>query len=93
MWATWLIATLGATVGALILVVGLAFGGWPVLIAFGVFAAVAAVMLAGAAWRRSGEYVERGDEGEASTAPPSRDARSTQAQPRSGGAPASGEGS
>jgi hypothetical protein len=92
MWGTWFITTLGATLGVVLLIAGFAFGGWPVLIALGIFAAVGAVMLAGAAWRRSGEYVERGDKGETSTKPPSGDARSSQGQPRSGGAPASGEG-
>lgn len=92
MWGTWLIATLGATLGAMLLVVGFAFGGWPVLVAFGIFAIVGAIMLAGAAWRRSGEYVERADEGQSPAAPDSGDRRGPRGRPRSGGAPASGEG-
>lgn len=93
MWGTWLIATLGATVGAVLLVVAFAFGGWAVLVAFGIFAVVGAIMLGGAAWRRSGEYVEHADGRQSPAARDSRDPQSSRGRPRSGGAPASGEGS
>jgi hypothetical protein len=94
MWGSWFIATLGATVGLALLVIGFAFGGWPVLVALGIFAIVGVAMLAGASWRRSGEYVERGDEAEASSerADHGTPSSQTEARPRSGGAPASGEG-
>lgn len=93
MWGTWTIATLGGTLGLMLLIVGLAFGGWPVLIAAAIFIVVGGALLAAAALRRSREYVGHGDE---SGAPPTADRGDTQAShgvPRSGGAPASGEGS
>lgn len=89
MWGTWFMATLGATVGVALLIVGLAFGGWPVLVAFAIFAIVGAAMVAAAAWRRSGEYVEHADEGRTSPEP---GGTHDSGRPRSGGAPASGEG-
>jgi hypothetical protein len=92
MWGTWLIATLSGTVGVVLIVFAFAFGGWPVLVALGVAAMIGAVLLASAGWRRGGEYVERADESEAPSAPQSDPARSATGRPRSGGAPASGEG-
>lgn len=93
MWGTWLIVTLGATIGVALLIVGLAFGGFPVLLAFAIFAGIGAALLAGASWRRSRAYVDHGDE---AGAPPTAEREGTHAphgRPRSGGAPASGEGS
>ena len=92
MWGSWFTITLGITVGAVLGIVALAFGGWAVLIALGIFAVVGMILLAGAAWRRSGEYVEHGDEAEAPQA--SQGPREAPPGPtRSGGAPVSGEGS
>lgn len=94
MWGIWFMVTLGATAGAVLLIVGLAFGGWPVLVALAIFALVGALLLGGASWRRSGEYVERSDEGEAPTDPEQEGSSDpSRGSPRSGGAPASGEGS
>lgn len=92
-WGIWFMVTLGATAGAVLLVVGLAFGGWPVLVALAIFAVVGAVVLGGASWRRSREYVEGGDEGRSATsAESSGGSDPSRGAPQSGGAPASGEG-
>ncbi|HSI80886.1 MAG TPA: hypothetical protein VK919_09570 [Solirubrobacterales bacterium] len=77
----------------MLLIVGLAFGGWPVLIAAAIFVVVGGALLAAASLRRSREYVEHGDE---ASAPPTAErggAHAAHGVPRSGGAPVSGEGS
>jgi len=87
-----MIITIGGTGGLLLLLVGLAFGGWPVLAALAIFAVIGSLMLAAASWRRSARYVEHSEGGaqgaESGTSEPSR----AGGNPRSGGAPASGEG-
>lgn len=92
-WGTWFIVTFALGAGAVLLVVGLAFGGWPVLIALAVFAAIGAALLVGASFRRSRQYVEGGDATEVPSTDGREDTGAGQGVPRSGGAPASGEGS
>lgn len=82
--------TLGGTIGVLLVVVGLAFGGWPVLIAAAIFVVVGAILLAVASMRRSDQYVEHGEQGQ--SAPGGSSSGHGGGRPRSGGAPASGEG-
>lgn len=91
-WGTWFMVTLGATAGIVLLIVGFAFGGWPVLVALAIFVVVGIALLAGASWQRSGEYVERRDEADAPPAPGREGTPGASGRPRSGGAPASGEG-
>ena len=81
MWGIWTILLVGLTAGLLAVLIGLVAFASP-LIAVLIFVVVGAVMLAVAAFRRSAEYVERRE------AEPGR----AQSAPRSGGAPASGEG-
>jgi hypothetical protein len=90
-WGTWFII-LGGTAGAALLIVGLAFGGWAVLVALAIFVIVGVALLAGASWRRSGEYVDRRDEAKAPQMPGRESTPGPSGQPRSGGAPVSGEG-
>lgn len=81
MWGIWFILVVGFTAALLAVPIGLVAFASP-LIAVLIFVVIGGAMLAVAAFRRSAEYVER-SEGEPGRA---------ESAPRSGGAPASGEG-
>jgi hypothetical protein len=81
MWGIWSVLIVGA-VGAVFLLFALAVGASPVF-AIVIFAIVAAGLGALLVARRGAEQAQGADEA---------DWRSTQPQPRSGGAPVSGEG-
>lgn len=81
MWGTWFIVTL-AGIGVVLLVVALAFGTAGLVFGALIAVLIGVVLAVTAGFRRSREYVERDEPGAGS---PERT--------RSGGAPASGEGS
>ena len=87
-----MIITVGGTAGLLLLLVGLAFGGWPALAAVAIFAVIGSLMLAVASWRRSTRYVEHTEGGSEGPEPGTSGASRGSGNPRSGGAPVSGEG-
>ena len=94
MWGTWFAVTFGLTGGLILLIGAVALSAWSPVFAVIAFLVIAVVIAAGAAFRRSTQYVEatENDSPQMGAAHPSEaDILGQKAVDR--GAPAAGEGS
>jgi hypothetical protein len=88
MWGTWFLVTIGGTVGLILLIGALALSAWSPIFAILAFVVIAVVLGAGAAMRRSSQYVE----GSESDRGHVQEADLIGAKSPDRGAPAGGEG-
>jgi hypothetical protein len=58
MWGSWFLITIGGTIGIVLLIGALALSAWSPIFAIIAFIVIAIVLAAGAALRRSDQYVE-----------------------------------
>jgi hypothetical protein len=89
MWGAWFIVTFGLTVGLVLLLGALALSAWSPIFAVFAFIIIAVIVAAGAAMRRSTQYVDE-SEGDSRRRPEEADVIGAGAPDR--GAPAQGEG-